>query len=652
MEGMKTTQITAHHRACKPISIALAVLAFAIGGCESLPTRPSASVATPESAAAQFLAGDFKSAASSYERIGTQAGDVASVLRAALIHMELGASETALTLVSTLTPAQIASAPTTLQTQIEIGRALALGDINTAGPLLIQLRNADISTVDRLLLQGQTAQFHFRSGEPHLATSYLTRRELWFSADRAITHNHQKIWDGLRDTPPAILQSALALTSDETVRGWIELVLGTGRVLASPRQLANAVDLWVSRYPGHPGNAYFVPALRGGQEFEATELDRVALLLPLGGRAGRAATAIRDGFLAAHLQRGKTTREIAVYDVANAGATAAYNAAVADGADLVVGPLTKSALRELLALQALPVPLLALNRLGRDEFSPGSLYQFALAPEDEAATAARRAVAAGQTTAVALAPYGDWGDRVLTAFAETFRAYGGELVDFERYESAETDFSHEIERVMQIAASVERRNRMRALVGEALQYEPRRRQDIDVIFLAANAANARAIKPQLRFHYSGDIPVFATSAAIASNTNDARDLRGIEFPEIPWLANESSSMTPTLSEFTEFWPRQTTLNRLHAFGIDAHDLAIKLFDESATEDFDDLQAPQQGATGLLSIGGDGIISRELEWARFDGESSAHLERLPMPDLIEEQPVVPAWQSADEPAGSD
>lgn len=78
---------------------------------------------------------------------------------------------------------------------------------------------------------------------------------------------------------------------------------------------------------------------------------RVALILPLSGRLGAAGRAVRDGYLAgyyAYLESGGQKFDILVLDQDKYGsAIAAYDAAVAQRASIVVGPLSKEAVAEL-----------------------------------------------------------------------------------------------------------------------------------------------------------------------------------------------------------------------------------------------------------------------------------------------------------------
>ena len=60
-----------------------------------------------------------------------------------------------------------------------------------------------------------------------------------------------------------------------------------------------------------------------------------------------------------------------------------YQQAVESGADLIIGPLTKSLVNQLAEKEDLPVPTLALNYADSVGESPQNLYQFGLAPADE-----------------------------------------------------------------------------------------------------------------------------------------------------------------------------------------------------------------------------------------------------------------------------
>jgi len=265
-----------------------------------------------------------------------------------------------------------------------------------------------------------------------------------------------------------------------------------------------------------------------------------------------------------------------------------------------------------------PVPVLTLNYLPDDTLAPPGLYQFALAPEDEAASAAVRALGDGYTRAVALVPNNDWGRRVLQSFTTEFEGLGGTLLDHRNYTPDVQDFSNEIEILMGLSGSVQRYQRMRANIGTSLQFDPRRRQDAEFIFLAAAAGPARLLKSQLKFHYSGDLPAYSTSSVNSLDGRSNSDLNGIMFADTPWLIDPQPWIRYLPQTYSEYWPEERRLGRLHAMGYDAYNLIASLYAYRGGE-----LAELDGATGELFLDQQGRIHRRLAWAQYQrGEAIA------------------------------
>jgi outer membrane PBP1 activator LpoA protein len=351
---------------------------------------------------------------------------------------------------------------------------------------------------------------------------------------------------------------------------------------------------------------------------DASALDyprQLALLLPLSGRWASAGNAIQNGFLGAYFSAAAELDDqqtVRVYDVENeGGASAAYATAIENGAEFVVGPLLPRNVTELANDILVPVPVLTLNYLPEGTLAPPGLYQFALAPEDEARSAAVRAIADGHTRAVALAPSNDWGKRVMQAFATEFEAQGGTLLDLRHYTTGVQDFSNTIEDLMALSGSVRRYQRLRANLGGPLQFDPRRRQDSEFIFLAADAPSGRLLKSQLKFHYSGDLPVYSTSSINAQDGRSNADLNGIMFADAPWIIAPQSWIADLPELFNEFWPAERRLGRLHAMGFDAYQLIAALYTSGGV-----LSQELDGATGKLFMSEDGRIHRRLAWGQF------------------------------------
>src|SRR5204863_481949 len=106
---------------------------------------------------------------------------------------------------------------------------------------------------------------------------------------------------------------------------------------------------------------------------------------------------------------------------------------------------------------------------------------------------------------VALVPAGDWGERVLAAFKQELQAGGGELLGAAVIDASRTDYTGSITEVLRISDSTARYRRLESALGIKLQFEPRRRADIEFFCAAAQSNTERLLRPQLRFHYAGDV---------------------------------------------------------------------------------------------------------------------------------------------------
>ena len=374
------------------------------------------------------------------------------------------------------------------------------------------------------------------------------------------------------------------------------------------------------------------------------------MLLPLSGGNAAAGNAIRNGFLGAYFSATAgldAAQQVRVYDInVPGGALAVYETAVRDGAEFVVGPLLRRSVSELAEQSLLPVPVLALNYLSENVAAPPGFYQFALAPEDEAKSAASKTINDDLRLGVALIPNNDWGRRVLTSFTNEFEGAGGTLLDYRSYQPNDQDFSVEIQELMALSQSVQRYQRLRANIGSALQFDPRRRQDIDFVFLAADAKAGRLIKSQLKFHYSGDLPVYSTSFIYSMDGRSDTDLNGVMFAETPWVVSPPAWIADFPELFGEFWPAEKRLTRLHAMGYDAYHLVGGLF-PTRSGPMDEII----GATGTLHLEADGRVHRRLAWARFErGRPEALPEEDEFQYLLDELgPVTPfsrppGWQN--------
>ena len=220
----------------------------------------------------------------------------------------------------------------------------------------------------------------------------------------------------------------------------------------------------------------------------------------------------------------------------------------------------------------------------------------------------------GHVYALALVPSGPWGERVFNAFRTRWEELGGTLLEHQRYNATDNDFSLPIKRLLDIDDSRRRYRRLHTLLKRNLKYTPRRRKDVDFVFIAAYPRQARQIRPQLKFFHAADLPVYATSHVFTGNLNREkdRDMDGLYFGDMPWVLAESRSHSGLRNDIEPYISSVgRSLQRLFALGIDAFNIIAALNPLRAYpyERFD-------GETGSLSLDERNRIHRQLTWVRF------------------------------------
>ena len=578
-------------------AIAAAAVAFA---------APASADQGAELARAEALsrAGQHDAAATIYEQQARRllrAWDTRIALLAAREYLEAGRPADAARVLDRVQDARGDDA--VLEARLRAELALSRGD----GPAAL----AALSRIPRpwpaplaaelLLLE---ARADFVAGRTLDGIRAMDERGLELGSADARAANDRLLLEMLRSAPGG---ASVPAGASETERGWIELAAmdpaGTDAVAAR-----RAAD-WRARYPNHRGAALLSASYASGAAPVAgtgATATRVALLLPLSGKQQSAGFAVRDGYVAASLAHGGDA-EVRMYDTAASGPAAAYRQAIADGAGLVVGPLTREDVAALVAEQSLPVPTLALNGWSGPGTPPAFLYQYSLDPEQEARAAARRIAADGLSRGVALFPRGAWGDRIEAAFADELAGTGVALLSTARYAPGSRDYSGALRLALGRYGGAGER-------GAAAKRDAaaESRDGPQFVFLAATSATARALVPQLRFQMTYTVPVYATSDAWDPGVRSVPDLDGLIYPEFPWVLHGGQGAPELWELLGKQWStRARGRVRLYAFGHDAATLAADIGSGRAAWTVD-------GLTGALALGGEGRVTRTLDWARIVG----------------------------------
>ena len=135
------------------------------------------------------------------------------------------------------------------------------------------------------------------------------------------------------------------------------------------------------------------------------------------------------GYYEANRRRGEKST-IRVYDTTNhKDIQTVYDIALDNGADFVVGPLSKEDVLHLSLLPpyALKSPVLALNHHPEARTSR-QFFQFSLAPETEAEQIAEKAWQKGYRSASIIVPDNAWGKRTASAFTSQWQRQGGRIL--------------------------------------------------------------------------------------------------------------------------------------------------------------------------------------------------------------------------------
>lgn len=424
--------------------------------------------------------------------------------------------------------------------------------------------------------------------------------------------NHELIFSTLMEIPTKSLatQAEKAITSD--LRGWLALATMTKQFQNNPLQQYEALSNWQRVWGQHPASIQLPLSLSILTQVISSQPKSIALLLPTNGTLGPFGRAIRDGIIASHYhQNGKA--EIRVYDTSNQNVLELIDRAAANGAELIIGPLDRNNVNTLALQSSLPVPVLALNR-SIEQAKSSDIYQFGLAPEDEMVQVADQAFSDGNKKVLALFPDSAWGNRNFETFKSHWLDLGGTIVDSSSY-SSQKSYADLVKSLLNVDESELRSTSLRRIVGKRFEFTPRRRQDIDFIFLLGDPAQARGINPTLAFFYAENIPVYSTSHVheLDDSKIDSIDLNGIRFCDIPWKIAEGD---PVQLSIKKAWPlSQAQMAPFFALGVDAYRVYPRL------EQLKKIRTNKIfGSTGVLQLDKNNIITRKLMWAQYrDGE---------------------------------
>jgi len=579
------------------------VLLLGLAACELSPQQTSTPIDQPI-----VTANDIEDLLSSAQRSDSPVREQKQ-LQASQLLMNEQQFELARQVIESIDTSYLSNSPLAQYYYLQSQLYLFSGDYQSA---LNLLENQRLTTImDNLPLQQQLslaelkAQVMARLGS-HIASA---QQRIYIApllpADRQ-QENQQGIWRSLMMLDSEELSQYLPTAISQDYRAWLQLALIAKQNQQDLDKQLLQLEQWQRKWPDHPANHQLPGELALIKQLASERPKHVALLLPLTGKLAPYGKAIRDGFLSSYFEartQGAEVPKLTLFDTAShSDFLGLYNRAVAGGAELIIGPLDKGRLRQLINQPSLPVTTLALNRTDNEALLPSQLFQFGLSPQDEARQIAEIARLDQQKTAIVISPSGNWGDNVNQAFIDRWQQLDGEVIAVNSY-SGQQDYSPVIKEALLLNDSEQRAKRMKSLISEQLEFFPRRREDVDIIFLLARPQQARSIMPLLAFHYAGDIPVYGTSRAYTgvANPQKDRDIEGIRFTDMPWVLNKPGKLRSLIDQ--ELHSNQFQ-SRMVALGIDSFQLYPRLPQLQALP-----ESRVFGQTGTLSLNSQRQIER-------------------------------------------
>ena len=471
--------------------------------------------------------------------------------------------------------------------------AAASGDFDVPLRLLIPLQaESGLLPQAYASLHSTLALAYEAQGNTLYALEQRVKAEPFLGRPAEVAGNQARIWKLLSTQAREMLVEMRGESPDPIVQGWIDLALA----VAYAERKARNIEQWRTAYPDHPASNALLATI-AETPVEANILNiasfqgKIALLLPLESPTyAAAAKAVQAGFMAAHATDAGQPQVVAYATGDSENTLQAYRRAVADGAQFIVGPLTRDEVTALTA-ETLTIPVLALNQPESKLKPQDHLILFGLPAETEARQVARQARDHGMQNALVVTGDTPLAQRMAKAFIEEWLALEGSVT-------------------AQLA--IPAADKLAEFKAEAAAHPA------DMIFLAAGAAQASLVRPYL----DPAIPTYGTSHIYDGDPKSLQnlDLVAVHFVDMPWLID------PDNPDFTPYRSGEklgsADLRRLFALGLDAYRLLPLLAGRPVAG-----KKLLDGATGTVSMTQGGLLTRELPMAQFRRDGVA-LESTP------------------------
>ncbi|MGN5575262.1 penicillin-binding protein activator [Enterobacter sp. Lyrl_3] len=489
------------------------------------------------------------------------------------------------------------------QSLLAVELKLTQNDVAGAQTLLAKINPAD--------LKGNQAARYWQSmvttqqdkPSPALLRALVAQASL-LTTTQEKQNNSDATWQVLTAMSQTQADAIKPAAGESTLQGWLALRRVWSDNRDTPDRLKAGASAWQTHWPQHPAARMLPATLVSDMNFRPASVRKIALMLPLSGPAARFGHAIQQGFEAEKKAAPSTSgqpSELMLYDTTTRPVVQLLSQAQQDDATLVVGPLLKNHVEELLS-SSTTLNVLVLN-LPEKPVRRNNVCYFALSPEDEARNAARHIREQGKHFPLLLLPDSEISERTGRAFAAEWQQRDGGVVLAQSFGS-----------LSKLKAGVNSGITLTGSPVTALHKgsESLRRGQVDAVYIIATPEEMGYLKSMLaqRNGSQSGAMLYASSRSISGTAGpDYRlDMEGLQFSDIPVLANGNPELKRLALNATG---NDYFLTRLFAMGADAWTLANHYAQMRQTPGF-----TLKGNTGELSASPGCVINRELPWFRY------------------------------------
>lgn len=500
---------------------------------------------------------------------------------------------------------------------------------------LAEIQLTDVAPTDRRSFTELVAGFYQQQKQLVPALRWLLAQDELAGNAKAEAAMQDLLWSQLVQLNPAELQQ-LSKNARPRAAAWLNLVQIALSFAGDANSMGAALQDWQQRHPGMPALADLPTSINTLANTPAFQPQRIGVILPLSGPFKTLGEAVQLGLISANTSTTSTSNNSAAN--ADAAAPAANTATgrslvfidstlpaaeIAAALELaqvefVIGPLLREDVDKVQSLPNWHWPTLFLNSKQNSDVAPvADQFYFSLSAEDEAAQMVDLFRQQHYQHPILISAQNPISQRMAQHFQQMWQQNGGNVVESYTYNNQE-ELRTLINTFLETAASTERVKELERLTGRSVKAEMHSRLDIDAIYLLADPAQTRLVKPFIDVTVSPTapaLPVYASSRShsLAIDRTDIRDLAGLTMTEMPWLVPQPQKSALRTEYESLFAEQDETQQRLFAMGHDALTLVGRLKQQQM---FPSLV--YHGLTGSLRLTPQQAVQRQLTVATYRG----------------------------------